>query len=297
MLLALLPDLLKLILAYLRPRELSLVAPVCHKFNSFAKQLLVEKAFAGRTLSEYLVEAYRLLEPHLKPWQRYLLIRASFHEVDLESPLLIDIIFCIQLAIQNNQTQLVSVFIDSARSVIDKTSASFKSGYFQSILMASAPFAPKEALLEFITKWPKVDDIDSDDFSLIPVGFLSKFTESERKFIVSKYKPIKPIALHLARKAKFDFTKLTPEQQSSAYDCFPEEQLNLIRDQKLRAWAQFCFDVRKGYQFNQCDNPQHSYWDQAWIIVLETYISLLKKFNIDYQIKTSFPKYCFWQCS
>ena len=121
MLLDLSSDLLKLILFYLLPRELSLIAPTCHRFNALIKGLFPEKALAGRTLPEHLKDAYRHLEPHLKPWQRYLLIKASFYEVEFDSMLLMGAEYFLMLALRKNQADLVSHFIIPAYAGITKT--------------------------------------------------------------------------------------------------------------------------------------------------------------------------------
>ena len=161
--------------------------------------------------------------------------------------------------------------------------------------MTSVIFSAKEAFLELISRWPTPHDLSSEYFQLVPVGFLSLFTEDQRKLIASKLKFITPMALHLARKNKLDLAKLTSEQQKLAYDCFPEDQLDLIQNQLIKNWVKICSDTRKDLKYGKCGNSGHIFLEQPWEWVVEIYHSLLDRFDISYQIMR-LPKYCFWNC-
>lgn len=287
-------DILKLILAWLDLKSLSLSTSVCGRFNKLAFDVLQERALRGRTVSPHLVKAHQLLQPKLKRWQFYLLLRFSFAEVEASSIKFINPRFLLAIAFYQNQLELIEKWLPLA---FNRSSESnhIETDFFYFLEICTL-YSYSQAFLVLLKFWPQLPRKLRSFPNPLPVRFLSLFTEDERKFIVTKLKFLSPMALFLTKKfisGNLQLEKLSPEQQQIAYDCYPEDKLHLLnQNRRLKFWAYYRIQCQKGQILRTCRH--HFRWDHPLENIYQAYNLILKEHQfkeLDYDPHSS-PEWC-----
>jgi hypothetical protein len=293
-LLALPTDLFKLILDWLPLRTICLSAAVCRRFASNLRTVLKERALRGRTVDPQLSTLHQLLEPKLKTWEYYLLLRLAFYEVEEDSIRLTCFGSELSLAIYQNRLDLVEKWTPLAYQYISSTkdAGSVLEATFYGLVELCTIYSRTECFLTLLQHWKTLPTKPRKFPPLIPVGFLSLFNDKEKKAIVERLK-CPPITLYLARKGpvQIQLNKLTPSQQLVAFDCYPEEKLDLLKfNPRLRNWAYYRLRCQKGQILRSCQ------FDFKWRNLPELldsfYRQILKEKEINYKIPIPIPEWC-----